>query len=232
MSQASVLYDLQQIDNEIGEKRQRLGEVLRAQKGNSELTAAQQQTEADDQAVKTLQAKQRELNLELGSLNDKANRSEQRLYSGSVTNPKELSDLQHEIESLGRRRETLEGEILETMIALEEAQGALETSSARFAKLSDEWETTVASLQEEQQVLALRLHQLTGRREQQAALADKALLRRYEQMVPRKGGVAVAGLQRNKCLGCGLTVPEHTVRDANQGKLVQCDSCDRFLFPL
>ncbi len=232
MSQANVLYDLQQIDSEIQDKKQRLGEVLRAQKGNSELTAAQQQAEADEQAVHTIQARQRELNLELGSLNDKAKRSEQRLYSGNVSNPKELSDLQHEIESLVRRRETLEGDILETMIELEDAQAAQENSLARAAELSDEWDVTVASLQEEQQVLALRLHQLTGRREQQAALADKALLRRYEQMAPRKGGVAVAGLQRNKCLGCGLTVPEHTVRDANQGKLVQCDSCDRFLFPL
>ncbi len=232
MSQANVLYDLQQIDSEIQEKKQRLGEVLRAQKGNSELTAAQQQAEADEQAVHTIQTSQRELNLELGSLNDKAKRSEQRLYSGTVSNPKELSDLQHEIESLARRREALEGDILETMIELEDAQAAAEGSSAQVAELSAEWDVTVASLQEEQQVLALRLHQLTGRREQQAALADKALLRRYEQMAPRKGGVAVAGLQRNKCLGCGLTVPEHTVRDANQGKLVQCDSCDRFLFPL
>lgn len=232
MSQANVLYDLQQIDSEMREKKQRLGDVLRAQKGNSELAAAREQAAADEKAVHTLQARQRELNLELGSLNDKAKRSEQRLYSGTVTNPKELSDLQHEIESLARRRDTLEGEILETMIALEEAQSAQAASEATAGKLSDEWDVTVAGLQKEQQELALRLHQLTGRREQQAALADKNLLRRYEQMAPRKGGVAVAGLQRSKCLGCGLTVPEHTVRDANQGKLVQCDSCDRFLFPV
>lgn len=232
MSQAKVLYDLQQIDTEIREKKQRLGEVLRAQKEFGELTAAQEKAAEDEKTVHTLQAQQRDLNLELASLNDKAKRSEQRLYSGEVSNPKELSDLQHEIESLARRRDALESEILETMIALEEAQAGYEASVARAATVSEKWEDKLASLKEEQQTLALRLHALTGRRDQQAALADPNLLRRYEQMAPRKSGVAVAGLQGNKCLGCGLTVPEHTVKAANEGKLVQCDSCDRYLWPL
>ena len=40
MSQARVLYDLQQIDTEIRTKKQRLGEVLRLQKEPPALVAA------------------------------------------------------------------------------------------------------------------------------------------------------------------------------------------------
>ncbi|MEZ4515948.1 MAG: hypothetical protein R3C44_03590 [Chloroflexota bacterium] len=60
----------------------------------------------------------------MGSVNDKARRqSEQRLYSGDVKNPKELTDLQHEIESLGRRRDTLETDVLEALMAFGGAGG-------------------------------------------------------------------------------------------------------------
>ena len=46
MSQARVLYDLQQIDTEIRTKKQRLGEVLRLQKEPPALVAAREAAQA------------------------------------------------------------------------------------------------------------------------------------------------------------------------------------------
>jgi predicted nucleic acid-binding Zn-ribbon protein len=122
MSQTQQLLQLQEIDTSIRQKKTRLAEVLHAQKESAELLAARQSADSAAAELQNWQSQRRDLNLELDSLNTKAKRSEQRLYSGNVKNPKELSDLQNEIASLSRRRSTLEDEILEAMIMIEEAE--------------------------------------------------------------------------------------------------------------
>ena len=122
MSQAQVLYDLQQIDTEIRTKKQRLGEVLRLQKEPPALLAAREKAAAAEADLGRWRARHKDLTLEIATVADKAKRSEERLYSGVVKNPKELNDLQHEVEALGRRRATLEDEALQVMMTVDERQ--------------------------------------------------------------------------------------------------------------
>jgi hypothetical protein len=107
---------------EVASSLNHLGEVLRLQTETAELLAARAGAKEAAAELQTWQTQQRGLNLELAGVNDKARRSEQRLYSGNVKNPKELTDLQNEIEALGRRRAALEDEIIEAMIMVEDVQ--------------------------------------------------------------------------------------------------------------
>ena len=118
MSQVDLLYRLQQTENEVREDKKRLAEVIRLQSDNVELVKARKRIESKESDLSGLRVRQTDLNLELDGLSTKAKRSEDRLYSGLVTNPKELEDLQHEIESLGRRVAIQEDEVLEAMIAV------------------------------------------------------------------------------------------------------------------
>ena len=102
MSQIQQLYRLQQMDTEIRQKKQRLTEVLRAQKETEALLAAREREKTAVFALKKWQGSHSNLNLELGSLNSKAKSAENRLYSGNVKNPKELTDLQDQIAAMGR----------------------------------------------------------------------------------------------------------------------------------
>src|SRR5210317_1168749 len=122
MSQVGQLYSLQQIDTEIRSKKQRLGEVIQLQRETEELIAARQRAQAADEELSIWQTRQNDLNLELGSLSNEAQRTDNRLYSGNVKNPKELEDLQNKVQELGRRRAALEDEILEAMIMIEDTQ--------------------------------------------------------------------------------------------------------------
>jgi len=108
MSQIHLLYRLQIIDSEMKEKKERLRDVLRAQQQNEPLLVARKRAAETEAALRSLRTQQKDLELELGGVNTKAQRTENRLYSGKVSNPKELEDLQHEIEALGRRRQALE----------------------------------------------------------------------------------------------------------------------------
>jgi len=232
MSQVRVLYNLQQLDSEIKEKKQRLGEVLRAQKETTELQAARQWMETAVTNLKSAQAKRQNLNLELESLNSKAKRSEERLYSGNVKNPKELSDLQHEIEALGRRRVALEDEILEAMVLVEDAETEKAAADKSLTAVEARWQQHTAVLQKEQQELALRLHRLMGDREKQAALLSPDSRAQYDTLAKRKGNVAVAGLKGNECQACFMTVSATKVKSAERGELVHCGGCGRILCPI
>jgi predicted nucleic acid-binding Zn-ribbon protein len=232
MTQIHQLYQLQQIDTEIREKKQRLGEVLKAQKGSKALLAARERAETAAAEHQSWQTKHQALNLELSSLNTKTKNSENRLYSGKVTNPKELSDLQNEIDSLNRRRAVLEDEILEAMVMVEDAETEKADADEALAEIEARWEETMVSLKQEQNELALRLHKLTGAREERASVIDAALLEEYEKLKLSKGGVAVVKLRVKACMGCQLTVSAVKVKEAQRGRKVYCGGCGRILYPL
>jgi predicted nucleic acid-binding Zn-ribbon protein len=232
MSQAQVLYDLQQIDTEIRAKKHRLGEVLRLQKEPPALLAARERAGAVDADLHNWRARHKGMTLEIAGLADKAKRSEERLYSGAVKNPKELKDLEHEVAALGRRQAALEEEALKIMIGIDERQAQKETADADVAKLAADFSAASASLKQEQQTLAVQLNKLLEKRQRQVALAQPALLKTYDELSRQKHGVAVAGLKGNKCLGCQLTLSAHTIKAAGEGKLVRCEHCDRILFPI
>ena len=224
------LYQLQQIDTEFLEKKERLSEVLKAQKETAELLAARQRQETAVADLATWQKQHKVLNQELDGVNNKARRSEQRLYSGDVTNPKELSDLQQEIEALGRRRTMLEDEILEAMIMVEDTEAEETEANSELEQIESAWQKSQSGLKQDQNELALRLHELTGLRKQQAAKISPEYLSQYEQLRKRRGGLAVAVLKLNTCQGCLLTVSANKVRQAQEGAFVYCGGCGRILY--
>ncbi len=233
MSQLRQLYNLQQVDTEIRQKKQRLGEVIQLQRETEELLAARKRAQRAGEELQTWQARQDDLNLELGSLDSEAQRTNQRLYSGNVKNPKELEDMQNKVQELGRRRAVLEDEILEAMIMIEDGQEEKDSADQSLADVHTAWKKSQESLQQEQNELALRLHDLMAARQKQITLIEKPLMAKYEQLRSRKGGgVAVAGLVDKRCTGCHLTVSAIKVTRAERGEIVPCGGCGRLLCPL
>ncbi len=231
MSQAQQLHQLQNIDTAIRDKKTRLTEVLQAQKETAELLAARQRSETAVDELQKWQTQRRDLDFELEGLNSKSKRSEQRLYSGNVKNPKELSDLQQEIESLGRRREGLEDEILETMILVEDAETEKTAADESLVTITEKWERAMAYFKEEQNELALALHQLMEQRQEQLKMVTADSLKQYENLSSKKNGLAVATLRANMCLGCRMTISAVTERLARQGQITHCDHCGRIIVP-
>ena len=229
MSQVQQLYRLQQYDTEISQKKRRLGEVVQLQRETEALIAARKRFALASETVTKWTTTQTDLNLELGSVNDKARRSENRLYSGQVTNPKELEDLQHEVEALGRRRGVLEDEVLEAMIMLEDAQAELDSAQKSLSEIEAEWEKSQASLQVEQNELAVELHKLMAEREAQKDRIDSKALDQYESIRARKNGLAVVPFINNACTGCHVTVSANMALQVQRGERVTCNGCGRIL---
>ncbi len=229
MSQVHRLYRLQQIDSEIAAKKERLIEVLRAQKADQAVRTAKQEAEEAGQQFQLRRRQQKALEEELGSINEKSRRSEQRLYSGNVKNPKELEDLQHEVEALGRRRSVLEDELLGAMEVAEEAQAANERTTAKLNELEGAWTLRLQHLRKEQTELATRVNVLVAERTEYAARIPPDLLSAYQEASREAGGVAVSALEQGRCQVCKVTVSGLKKKAVDQGDLVYCGSCGRIL---
>jgi uncharacterized protein len=229
MTHIYQLFQLQKLDSEIDEKKKRLGEVLLAQKEPPALLTTRERSEAAASDLQTWQGKHKDFTLEVGTISTKAKSSETRLYSGKVTNPKELAELQQEVEALGRHKAVLEDEILEALVMMEKAQTEKTAADDHLETAVSNWDKQSAHLKAEQNKLALNLHKLMQSRKVQAAKIDATSLQEYEHLRQQKNGLAVAGLRVNMCLGCRTTVSAQKAKGVDEGQKVYCGGCGRLL---
>ncbi|MGH2729792.1 MAG: zinc ribbon domain-containing protein [Actinomycetota bacterium] len=177
-----------------------------------------------------LKREQDRLEGEIEILAGKTEREQQRLYSGAVSNPKELDALRAEVEMLKRQRADLEDKLLEVMVQKDQAAAqleSLESERAEAAKVVKELGATVAS------ILAEIDKELEGHRTERdkiAAVLPGDLLTLYEGLRDAKGGVGAAALEGGTCQGCHTTLPAREVERlrAERG-LQRCDNCRRIL---
>jgi predicted nucleic acid-binding Zn-ribbon protein len=159
-------------------------------------------------------------------------RDRTRLNAGQVSSPKELENLQSEIESLLRRQSDLEDVELEVMERREGTQ-------ARLAAAAGERKAGTADIET---VTARRDEQLAEIDEQRAKAADRRtavvaeepadLVELYEKLRVQHGGVGAAALRRGQCQGCHLTlntVDLNAIRSAAPDEVVRCEECRRIL---
>jgi predicted nucleic acid-binding Zn-ribbon protein len=230
VSKAELLLDLQGIDLTIDRLTKRLSEVKEAQHETDELIAARGAAGAAEQSAVQCRAARKDLELADATLDEKIKQAEKRLYSGLVKIPKELLDLQNDISSLRRQKATLDDQLLEAMVALEDAETALKQAVAAHDTSEAQWTSDQAGLSTERAQLERDLAQHA--REQAAARAqlNQTDLSLYDQLRRRKGGLAVVELMGNACGGCSVRVTANVLQQLGQAEqLARCGNCERIL---
>lgn len=232
MSQAEALYRLQEVDLDTAQTRRRLQEIAAALTDSSAVQAAQAQAEAARQALLPLRQRSRSLDLETQSNVEKTRTADERLYSGAVKNPKEMQDLQQEIDSLKKWRGELETQLLETIFATEEAEAALGVAEAALAQAAAMWENAHRGLLAEQADLKSRLEHNRQRRERTLSELTPESLRIYDTLKAKKHNQPIALMQGATCGICGVAQNMAVEREARQGfQLAYCTNCGRVLVP-
>ena len=230
MSRVELLYRLQEVDTELDAKRRRLQEIEASLGESDELFQARTRLQQAEAAYRRWRTTLRHLELKMTALENKIKNSEQRLYSGTVRNPKELASLQQELNYLRRRKSTEEDSLLEVMIGVEEREVAWQDAQAHWETVEATWTAGQAELSRERGELLARLAELRELRAGREGAVDGTDLSTYEDLRRRKGGTAVARLQGNLCTSCHVEVPSSWSQQARQGAtLVFCGSCGRIL---
>ena len=139
MTQAELLYELQLVDSEHRQDERALGEAEAGLGETRELRHARQMMVQEEEALSQWNGRVRDLDLELRGLNDKIQSTEQRLYGGRVRNPKELGNLQADLEQLRRRRDNTEDRLLEAMTEVDEREARATEARALFQQAEGQW---------------------------------------------------------------------------------------------
>jgi predicted nucleic acid-binding Zn-ribbon protein len=230
LSKAELLLDLQAVDSKIDRLSKRLAEVKAAQRATDELIAARQAANDAEHIAAQKRSARRDLELADASVDDKIKQADKRLYSGLVKNPKELLDLQNDISSLKRQKATLDDQLLDAMVTLEEAEAVLTRSLAARDQIEAAWKISQSDLIAEQTQLETELARQFEEQIAARAQLSQIDLVLYDQLRRRKGGVAVVEVNGSTCSGCGVRVTAAVLQQLGHAdQFTRCGNCERIL---
>ena len=204
--------ELQRLEARDGELRDSIA-ALTAQ--NSDLKREQSKAEADVEQVRA-----------------RIERDRSRLDGGMVNSPRELENLQSEVQSLHRRQSDLEEVVLDVMERLETAQGDLARATAEREQLATQLTDVTAARDAAVGELGEQSVKAADRRVEIASAIPADLLDLYDKLRAQHGGVGAAALRLRRCQGCNLTlntVDLNAIRAAPEDEVLRCEECRRIL---
>ncbi|MGQ9572512.1 MAG: zinc ribbon domain-containing protein [Dehalococcoidia bacterium] len=231
MTIAADLYALQEIDAAFEAAKASLAAVEEQLGESEELVAARRAVDDARGALGAVSKQQRELEWQVDDLRSRLSSVENKLYGGSVRNPKELGSMQEEANILRGQLRRREDELLDLMVRVEERQTAVQGAEEALAAVEKRWRQEQKELASQKELLEAELAGLGERREQQSRLVGAKVLALYENLRERRQGKAVAKVERGMCGGCRISLPMTVLQKARSGlDVVQCVSCERILY--
>lgn len=222
---------LQEIDTALDAARISLDDAQARIGETDDLIALRARAIETDVALTAARTSQREIDLEAESVKAKIAPQETKLYSGAIKNPKELTDLQADVDQLKRQLSAIEERELEAMTGFDAAGEEHRTVTAELAALESAWRAEQDELTARVSALTAEIAQHEARRNDQAARIEPKLLATYDRVRRAHQGRGIAKLDRNLCLGCRISLPTNMVNKARAGNaLVQCPNCERILY--
>jgi len=229
------LLELADIDAELGRiahRRRSLpehAEISRLETRNTELR--------DSIAAMTAQAsdlgrEQAKAEADVEQVRSRIDRDRQRLDGGMIASPKELENLQSEIQSLQRRQSDLEEIVLDVMERRETTGGELKAATEERASVQASLTAVTATRDATLAELDEHAGQAEARRASVAAAVPGDLLELYDKLRAQHGGVGAAALRQRRCQGCNLTlntVDVNAIKAAPGDEVLRCEECRRIL---
>jgi predicted nucleic acid-binding Zn-ribbon protein len=179
-----------------------------------------------------LSRSQRRIEDEVSSLRERATQHDKALYSGTVSNPRELQGMQDEIASLQRRISQLEDQELELMEQIEPLDAGLAQLAADRTQMDERAATLRAGIAEAEVAIDAELATVRAERDAAAAELDADLLAQYEALRGKLRGIAIARLVGGHCQGCHLAlsaVELDRIRKLPVDEPATCEECGRLL---
>jgi predicted nucleic acid-binding Zn-ribbon protein len=229
MSVVKQLYQLQEVELEIESNEQALTQIARRLGESQAVVRARTKLKLEQQHLEELRRQQHAAEWEIEDLVSKLTTAEGKLYSGRIKNPKELTNLQHEVDGLRVRRDQLEDKALAIMDRVELSTTSVDTLSNELKTLEAEWHSQQQQLSTNMEQLKTTLSDLKHKRQLLSVKIDPQAIELY-QGLKKQRRQAVAKVEQGICRGCRISLPTTELQRARGDSLVQCSSCGRILF--
>jgi uncharacterized protein len=181
--------------------------------------------------VRDLDREQTRLEADVETVRQREDRDQKLIDSGS-TSAKDITGLQHELESLKRRQGDLEDQVLELMERRETAEAALQAAREGQAAAAADLERATQLRDDALADIADGTGRHESARTALAAQLPAPLLSLYDRIRTQTGTSGAALLKQRQCQGCRIELNGRewsAVRGADPDEVVRCDNCGRIL---
>ena len=228
-----ALYDLQQIDTALLRAKRSQAGLDNGAAASAAAEAASAASKQKQSEMHTLAGDLKDSELKLESVEAKRKSYQGKLYQGTITNARELANIEKEIEALGRQQSDLDGRILTLMEQVEQAQAESSVAEAQAHAAEGHRAEVRAAYRSRYDALALEMTTLAQQREAAAAgVEDGAALKRYDALRARLAGVGIAKVEGDSCGGCRMKLSSTQIKAVKEQVQMQtCENCGRLLLP-
>ncbi|MCW2686492.1 MAG: hypothetical protein JWR37_1382 [Mycobacterium sp.] len=230
--QQQSLLKLAEIDAELSRVTHRashLAEQQRLEQVQADHRDANDRLAALSIALDDLGAQISRFESEIDSVRQREDRDRSLLDSG--TNSKQLTELQHELETLQRRQSSLEDSLLEVMERREELQGQQSGELATIDKLQAELAHAQKARDDALAEIDQTRHQRASRRDELTASLNPDLVALYERQ-RAAGGPGAGVLQGRRCGACRIEIDRGElarISAAAEDDVLRCPECGAIL---
>jgi predicted nucleic acid-binding Zn-ribbon protein len=215
----------------LAHKRAKLPAVAELELVKDELQVVGEEAEMAKAKAQGVRRELRRLEDEIAKVQIRRTRDRERLESGGGLS-RELVTLQQDLELLERRRDGLEEEALEVMERLDQEQAAVAGLETALERLGQRGSDLRAQLEADLAAIAEVEAAEKAARAAAAEGLDEGLLKLYERLRERLGGVGAAALVRRRCEGCGMDLNASdlgAIRQMGPDEVARCEECGRIL---
>lgn len=181
-------------------------------------------------ALEDLDAQVAKFESEIDAVRQREDRDRSLLQAGTI-DAKQLTDLQHELETLERRQSSLEDSLLEVMERREELQGEQAGELSRIDELQNELTNAQKAFDDAQSEIDQLRNQSVSRRDGLVAAMDANLVALYERQRSR-GGAGAGLLQGRRCGACRIEIDKGElarISAAAEDDVLRCPECGAIL---
>jgi hypothetical protein len=184
---------------------------------------------AAEEKLKSMQMRQKELENEILTKEEQVKKY--LTQQNQVKTNQEYSALTHEIQNANADKSVIEDEVLKLMDDVEIHKAQVQEEKKNLAAEEEKVKKEVAELEAKAQSLKKEEETLHGERKNFTPSIDPELLGRYELIVKKRDGVAMAALRGESCGECGVSLPPQVVNLIKIGDdIMYCESCSRILY--
>jgi predicted nucleic acid-binding Zn-ribbon protein len=221
------------VDSRISKKASDIENV----KNNEELTLTKKEFDEIDDKLKLLDKRYRELENErkrmedsIGTHDEKIKRDEQKLFSGTITDAKELVNLQEEVKILKKSNDGIENQMLELMIKIDDLLEEIKNIQEKKEELESQINSMEKDIGRQVKLLEEKIKDLKATRDTVASGISGDYLDEYEKTNAKKKGIVVGVLRDRFCSACNMQIPiveAEKIKDLD--KVYKCPLCGKML---
>jgi predicted nucleic acid-binding Zn-ribbon protein len=229
------LLDLQQLDtklDQLAHRRRTVPQITELATLDQKAAGLRDRDVALRTQISDLEREVARAEADVAQVRERIDRDRGLLTSGSVSSARQLTDLQHEVDSLTRRVSELEDVELGVMERLEQTQERMVVVAQELAEVNRAKDATEVGRDAAFDDIAKEAERVDGERHRVLPDIPADLLALYERIRGASGGIGAAALHRGRCQGCQLMLSPAdlgAIRSAPPDEVLRCEECRRIL---